>query len=242
MNLLKDRRVAVVSLVLFLSLLGTGAIAGYYYYEGVNYVTTEDARVTADTVTVTPEIAGRLVEWNVRESDRVKAGQLLGRQDLESVLTSSTTGPQALGAAAAVMAAKAEIRAPISGEVIQSKAVVGALVSAGTPLAVVADTDHAYISANIKETKIDQVKVGQRVDVHLDAYPGKTFVGRVASIGRATTSVFSLLPSQNSGENYIKVTQVIPVKIVLVDAGEVKLLPGMSATVRIHIKSQPAQE
>lgn len=242
MSLLKDKRVTVVITVLLLSLLGAGAIAGYYFYQGVNYVTTEDARVTADMVTVTPEIAGRLVEWNVKESDRVKAGQLLGRQDLASVLTSSSAAPQALGTAAGVMASKAEIRSPISGEVLQSKAVVGALVSPGTPLAVVADTDHAYISANIKETRIDRVKVGQRVDVKLDAYPGRVFSGRVASIGRATTSVFSLLPSQNSGENYIKVTQVIPVKIVLTDAGDIKLMPGMSATVKIYIKTKPANE
>lgn len=233
---------AIVAFVLFLALLGAGAIAGYYYYEGINYVTTDDARVTADMVTVTPEIAGRLVEWNVKESDKVKAGQLLGRQDLGSVLTSSAVAPQALGSAAGVMASKAEIRAPISGEVIQTKAVVGALVSPGTPLAIVADTDHAYISANIKETKIERVKVGQRVDVKLDAYPGRVFSGRVASIGRATTSVFSLLPSQNSGENYIKVTQVIPVKIILIDAEGVKLMPGMNATVKIYIRSKPADE
>lgn len=233
----RSKRFWIVTIVTALALVGAGAIAGYYWYEGTSYVSTEDARVVADMVTVTPEIAGRLIEWNVRESDRVQAGQILGRQDLASVLTSATAGPQALSATAGVLAAKAEIRAPISGEVIQSKAVVGALVSPGTPLAVVADTDHAYVSANIKETEISRVRVGQRVDVKLDAYPGRTFTGRVAGIGRATTSVFSLLPSQNTGGNYIKVTQVIPVKIVLVDAADVKMLPGMSATIRVHVKS-----
>jgi len=238
---LKGKRAALLALVLVLAVSGAAAIAGYYYYQGVNFVTTEDARVAADTVTVTPEITGRLVEWNVEEGDRVKAGQLLGRLDLEAVLTSATSGPQALGASAGVMAAKAEIRAPIDGEIIQSKAVEGALVGTGTPLAVVADTDHAYIIANIKETAIGRVKEGQRVEVRLDACPGRVFSGRVAGIGKATTSVFSLLPSQNSGENYIKVTQVIPVKIILVDAPEVRLIPGTNATVKIYAKPQPTK-
>ncbi|SMB89850.1 Biotin-lipoyl like [Thermanaeromonas toyohensis ToBE] len=233
---MKNKRVKVVFLVLILSLIGAGAIVGYYYYEWRNFVTTEDARVAADMVTVTPEVPGRLVQWNVKESDKVKAGQLLGRQDLEPSLTSTATGPQALAGAAGVMASKAEIRSPISGEIIQSKAVVGSLVSPGTPLAVVADTEHAYISANIKETEINRVKVGQKVEVRIDAYPGRVFSGRVASIGRATTSVFSLLPSQNSSGNYIKVTQVIPVKITLIDAGDIKLFPGMSSTVKIHVR------
>ncbi|MGB9885393.1 MAG: HlyD family secretion protein [Moorellales bacterium] len=240
MSKVSGRRTVVLTLALVLAVLGAVGIAGYYYYQGVNFVTTEDARVAADTVTVTPQIAGRLVEWTIKEGDRVKAGQLLGRLDLEAVLTSASTGPQALGASAGVMAAKAEIRSPIAGEIIQSKAVVGALVGTGTPLAVVADTDHAYISANIKETRIERIAEGQRVDVRLDSCPGREFSGRVAAIGKATTSVFSLLPSQNTGENYIKVTQVIPVRIVLVDAPVGKLIPGASATVKIHVKSQPA--
>ncbi|GEA18354.1 MAG: hypothetical protein PWR22_1201 [Moorella sp. (in: firmicutes)] len=229
-------RKLVVILVLVLALAGAGAIAFYYYYENLNYASTDDARVAADTVTVTPEIAGKLLEWRVQEGDEVKAGQVLGRQDLESTLTSSAVNPQALGTAAGVMARKAEIRAPIDGRVLQSKAVVGQMAAPGMTLAIIADTNNLYISANIKETVIARVKVGQAVDVRIDAYPGRVFSGRVTSIGRATTSVFSLLPAQNASGNYTKVTQVIPVKIQLVDAGDVQLMPGMNATVRIHIR------
>ncbi|WP_406677208.1 HlyD family secretion protein [Moorella sp. ACPs] len=229
-------RKLVVILVLVLALAGAGAIAFYYYYESLNYASTDDARVAADTVTVSPEIAGKLLEWRIQEGDEVKAGQVLGRQDLESTLTSSAVNPQALGTAAGVMARKAEIRAPIDGRVLQSKAVVGQMAAPGMPLAIIADTNNLYISANIKETVIARVKAGQMVDVRIDAYPGRVFSGRVTSIGRATTSVFSLLPAQNASGNYTKVTQVIPVKIQLVDAGDVQLMPGMNATVRIHIR------
>jgi len=226
----------IVILVIVLALAGAGGIAYYYYYEGVHFAKTDDARVAADTVTVTPEIPGKLIAWLVQEGDLVKAGQVLGRQDLGAALTSSAVNPQAMGAAAGVMAQKAEIKAPIDGQVIQSRAIVGQMATPGMPLAIIADAEHLYISANIKETDIEKVKPGQAVEVSLDAFPDRQFTGRVASIGRATTAVFSLLPAQNASGNYTKVTQVIPVKIQLVDANDVRLMPGMNATVRIHLK------
>jgi multidrug resistance efflux pump len=226
----------VVILVTVVALIGAGGIAGYYSYEATHYAKTDDARVAADTVTVTPEIPGKLVTWLVQEGDMVKAGQVLGRQDLEASLTSSVLNPQALGAAAGVMAQKAEIKAPIDGQVIQSKVVVGQMATPGMALAIIADTEHLYISANIKETIIEKIKPGQVVDVKLDAFPGRQFSGRVVGTGRATTAVFSLLPAQNASGNYTKVTQVIPVKIQLTDAGDVELIPGMNATVRIHFR------
>ncbi|MBC7324246.1 MAG: HlyD family secretion protein [Moorella sp. (in: Bacteria)] len=226
----------IVILVIVLALIGAGGIAYYYYYEGAHFVRTDDARVAADTVTVTPEIPGKLIAWLVQEGDLVKAGQVLGRQDLGASLTSSAVNPQAMGAVAGVMAQKAEIKAPIDGQVIQSKAVVGQMATPGMTLAIIADAEHLYISANIKETVIEKVKPGQVVEVSFDAFPDRRFSGRVASIGRATTAVFSLLPAQNASGNYTKVTQVIPVKIQLVDTKDVKLMPGMNATVRIHLK------
>lgn len=226
----------IIALVLIMALVGACGIALYYHYMGTYYVTTEDARVAADTATVTPEISGKLLEWNVEEGDLVKAGQVLGRQDLSSVMTSSAVSPQTMGAVAGVMAEKAVIKAPISGQVIQSKAVVGQMVAPGTQIAVIADTDNLYISANIKETVIERVRPGQLVDVSIDAYPGRKFTGRVVSVGRATTSTFSLLPSQNTSGNFTKVTQVVPVKIQIEDAGNADLMVGMSVKVRIHIR------
>ncbi|MDK2821485.1 MAG: hypothetical protein PWP31_1450 [Clostridia bacterium] len=225
----------VVTLVLVLALIGGGSIFGYYYYQNANYVTTEDARVAADTVTITPQIPGKLITWKVEEGDFVKADQVMGRQDVEASLTSSTINSQVMSASAGIMAQKAAIRSPISGQVIQSKAVLGQMAAPGMTLAVVADVKNSYISANIKETVINRVKIGQVVDVEIDAFPDRVFSGRVESLGKATTSVFSLLPTQNANGNFTKVTQVIPVKIKLLDE-DLDLSPGMSATVRIHIK------
>jgi multidrug resistance efflux pump len=229
----------VITIAIAAAVIGALGIIGYYWYEGAHYVSTDDARVAADTVTVTPEISGRLIDWRVREGDSVKAGDVLGRQDLSSALLSGmllgAVNPNSEGSLSQVVADKSEIRSPIAGQVIQSSAVVGEMAVSGMSLAVIADTGNLYISANIKEGALRNVHPGEIVDVHIDAYPGHEFRGRVYELGRATASTFSLLPAQNNTGNYTKVTQVIPVKIRLLDTGNAQLMVGMNATVKIHI-------
>lgn len=230
-----SRRKIIFS-VLGVTVIALLSIVGYYWYEGSKYVKTDDARVASNVVSVTPEIPGKLLEWNVKEGDTVIAGDVLGRQDLGSALTSGALNPQGLGAVAGVFAEKAAIRAPISGQVIRSTAVVGQMAAPGVSLAIIGDTEGLYISANIKEGSIARVKVGQRVDLSIDAFPGRQFQGRVDSLGRATASTFSLLPSTGGGGNYTKVVQVIPIKIAIMDRGDARLMIGMNATIRIHLE------
>jgi len=211
------------------------AIVGYYWVEGTWYFKTDDARLASNVVAVTPEIPGKLLEWNVKEGDTVAAGDVLGRQDLGSALTSGALNPQGLGAVAGVFAEKAAIRAPIAGQVIRSTAVVGQMAAPGMSLAIIGDIEGLYVAANVKEGSIARVKIGQEVDLSVDAFGGRTFHGRIDSIGRATASTFSLLPSSNGGGNYTKVVQVIPVKIAIMDKGEARLMIGMNATIRIHL-------
>ncbi|HET7838972.1 MAG TPA: efflux RND transporter periplasmic adaptor subunit [Rectinemataceae bacterium] len=225
----------VIIAVLAVALVGVALIVAYYAYEGYRYARTDDARVASNVVGVIPEIPGKLIEWNVKEGDHVAKGAVLGRQDLGSALSSGAVSPQTMGAVAGVIAEKAALKAPLDGQVILSTAVVGQMAGPGMSLAVIADTDGLYISANIKEGQIARVRVGQNVDITVDAFPGKRFHGRVDSIGRATASTFSLLPSQGGGGNYTKVIQVIPIKVAILDAGDSRLMIGMNATVRIHL-------
>jgi multidrug resistance efflux pump len=225
----------IIIIVIGIAVVAIVGIVGYYAYQGARYVATDDARVAADVVSVSPEIVGKLLEWRVKEGDTVAKDDVLGRQDLGSALTSGVLNPQAMGSVAGVVAEKAVLKAPIGGQVILSSAVVGELAAPGMSLAVIADTDNLYFSANIKEGDITRVKVGEPVDVHVDAFHGKTFHGRVMTIGRATSSTFSLLPAQNSGGNYTKVIQVIPIKVSILDQGDARLMVGMNASVRISI-------
>ncbi|MGA2545352.1 MAG: efflux RND transporter periplasmic adaptor subunit [Rectinemataceae bacterium] len=228
-------RKMVILTVLGVALAAVLGIVAYYWIESKRYVSTDDARVASNVVAVMPEIPGKILEWRVKEGDMVRSGDVLGRQDLGSALTSGALNPQGLGAVAGVFAEKAMIKAPISGQVIQSSAVVGEMAMPGMTQAIIADTDGLYISANVKEGYIAEVKIGQTVDVSIDAFPGRRFIGRIDSIGRATSSTFSLLPSQGGGGNYTKVIQVVPVKIVIMDPGDARLMIGMNAYVKIHL-------
>jgi multidrug resistance efflux pump len=226
-------------IILAIGVIAAGAlvIAGVYHYEGRHYVSTDDARVAADLVSISPQLTGSILSWQVNEGDLVKAGQVLGRQDLGTALSSGALSPQTMGAVGSVIAEKALLRAPISGQVIKSNAVVGEMASPGMVLAVIADTDHLYVSSNIKEGSVMRVRIGQTVDVTVDAFRGRVFPGRIQNVGRATASTFSLLPAQNSSGNYTKVVQVVPVKIRLLDTSGAQLMVGMNAGVRIHVES-----
>lgn len=221
----------VIGAVLALGILGGAGIAYFYHAQGARFVRTEDARVAADMVLVIPQVAGRLREWTVEEGGRVEAGQVLGTVD--PGLASGAVAGQG-SAAPAVAADRLNIRAPSAGLVIRATAVAGATVAPGQPLAYLADPDRFYVAANIEETRIGRVRPGQVVDVRLDAYPDVVLEGRVRSVGLATASTFSLLPAQNVSGGFTKVTQRIPVKIDLPAAMGVRLMPGLSASVRIH--------
>ena len=229
-------RTTLIAIVVVFIVLGTIVIIIYYSYQGKHFVSTDDARVAADEVTISPQIGGNILSWNVTEGDVVQTGQVVGHLDLSVVLTSGALSPQTMGAVGGIVAEKALLKAPIAGQVIKSNAIVGQMASPGAVLAIIADTAHLYVSANIKEGDIQRIRIGMVADVRVDAVPDRVFSGRVGNIGRATASSFSLLPTQNESGNYTKVTQVIPIKIELVDAASAHLMMGMNAGVKIHIQ------
>ena len=128
--------------------------------------------MAANTANITPEIPGRVLQWNVAVGSTVKAGQVIGQIDTSTVAQSSAANAGALSQTAPLTASRSLIRAPISGQVIQSNTLVGQLVNTGQNLAVIADDSSAYISANIDEADIGKVKLGQPVSVTLDALTG----------------------------------------------------------------------
>jgi len=230
-------RRTIILAVIGVAVIVVAAIVAVYAIQGARFVSTDDARIAADVVSVSPEIPGKLLEWRVKEGDMVDKDDVLGRQDLGAALTSGALNPQAMGSVAGVAAEKAVLKAPIAGQVILSTAVVGELAVPGMSLAMIADTENLYVSANVKEVDIARVHIGQPVDFTVDAFGGRTFHGRVQTIGRATASTFSLLPAQNTGGNYTKVVQVIPIKVSILDAGDARLMVGMNAAIKISVQS-----
>ena len=129
------------------------------------------------------------------------------------------------------------ITAPASGVVARRSVEPGQLVQPGQPLmALVADT--AWVTANFKETQLTRIHEGAEVEVAVDAYPGCTVRGRVASVSPATGSQFSLLPPDNATGNFTKVVQRVPVRIRIVDTcgPDRPLRPGMSVTAHVAIR------
>lgn len=131
------------------------------------------------------------------------------------------------------------ITAPFDGVISKKSVEPGQYISVGTPICAAVDMKDIWVTANFKETQLENLKPGQPVQVKVDAYPGLKLEGRVSSLGGATGARFSLLPPDNSTGNFVKVTQRLSVRIDL-DARQdssVVLAPGLSVTVDVNTKS-----
>ncbi len=126
------------------------------------------------------------------------------------------------------------VTAPVTGMIAQKLANDGEVVRAGQILLKIADLSRVWITANVEETDVGRIRPGQSAEVKVDAFPGQRWTGRVEEIGAATLSTFSVLPPQNVSGTFIKVTQRIPVRIVLPE-NVGRLRPGMSAVVKIRV-------
>ncbi len=133
------------------------------------------------------------------------------------------------------------IRAPIDGVLGNRAMQVGDYVQTGQRLASVVPLDAVYIDANFKETQLAGLLPGQKVAIAVDALPGRTITGTVASVSPASGSVFSLLPADNATGNFTKIVQRLPVRIrvPLAVTGERLLRPGMSVVVSVDTRDQP---
>lgn len=210
------KRMILINVILLIILVGGGFTGYYFYNRSVTYLTTDNAQVAGQQVNIASPASGKLVDWNAKTGDTFRKNETIA-----TVQTIGDKGPVEM-----------DIKAPANGTIVQSNAVKNTIVAAGSPLAITYDLTNLWVTANIEETHIDEVQVGQDVDVYVDAYPNTTLKGKVQEIGLATAGTFSLLPSNNASGNYTKETQVIPVKISIDSTRD--LVPGMNVTVRIH--------
>jgi len=136
---------------------------------------------------------------------------------------------------AAFELSRTTIRAPADGIASQtSKVLPGQVLLSGIPTMSLVLSDRRWVEANFKETDLENMRVGQRATVTLDAYPKAPIVGRIESIGAGTGSEFSVLPAQNATGNWVKVVQRVPVRIALPSNTSVPLIAGLSATVTVE--------
>ncbi|WP_165982610.1 HlyD family secretion protein [Dankookia rubra] len=129
------------------------------------------------------------------------------------------------------------IAAPVAGRIANRGVETGNYVTPGQALLSVVEPS-VWVTANFKETQLRQIRPGQAVEVKVDAYPDPVLKGRVDGIQRGTGARFSVLPAQNATGNYVKITQRVPVKIVLEDdrARDLPLSPGLSVVPSVRVR------
>ena len=137
---------------------------------------------------------------------------------------------------------KSAVVAPADGIVSQVASLnVGQFINTGSTIATLVETGDTWVEANFKETQLTGLAVGMPAEITVDAFSGAKLKGHVDSIGAATGAEFALIPAQNATGNWVKVTQRIPVRIVVDNAEGQALVAGMSATVSVDTKPEGAQ-
>ena len=136
-----------------------------------------------------------------------------------------------------------EIRAPFDGVVGNKAAVVGQFAMPGTRLLAVVPLQSAYVDANFKETQLDAIRPGEKVDIAVDSFDGRVVPGIVESVSPASGAQFSLLPPDNATGNFTKVVQRVTVRIAIAPETLARepLRSGLSVVATIHTRdeSQP---
>lgn len=133
------------------------------------------------------------------------------------------------------------IKAAVAGVVANRTVQVGQRVQPGQTLMSVA-TQQPWIVANFKETQLGKLQPGQEVEIKLDAFRDRTFIGKIDSLSPASGAKFSLLPPDNATGNFTKIVQRLPVKVVFEPASirgyESRIAPGMSAVVTVTVRER----
>lgn len=175
----------------------------------------------------------------LEEKKRSVLAKLGGDPDIEAVLHPAYREAVTERELAALRLKKTTIKAPIAGIVSRMRLERGEWVEAGKPIFTIVSADNSWIEANLKETQLTHVEVGQTVAIGIDSYPDVSWTGRVASISAATGAEFALIPPQNASGNWVKVVQRLPVRI---EIDKIEGLPplraGMTASVEIDTERE----
>jgi multidrug resistance efflux pump len=199
-------------LVLGVGGLALAGTAAWYAYTGQHYVSTDYAFVTAPSAWVHAEAMETVKAVRVGPGEAVRRGQ--------TVLVVAQ-GHRLVG-----------VRAPLPGRIGPEPAVAGEIVTPGAPLFAVVDTQRFSVTAELPESVVHRVHVGQEVDLAFPTAPGESVSGRVTHIGRNTLAAAAGPPLQY--QPFSRQTQWVPVTVSFPAEG-LTLFAGESATARIHV-------
>lgn len=217
----------LIPLLVIIAVLAIGGGIFYAVYNNYTYYNTDDAQITGPIVNVSAPAAGTLTNLSIKQGDTVTANEIIG---------TITLPPSASANGTAGTPATINLTSPMNGTILQVPAVQGQNVAPGLAIAEVTNLSAMTVTAYVDENSINNVSVGQSVDITIDAYKDTSFTGHVQQIVQATAGEFSLLPNEDpTSGNFTKVGQRIPVIIALDNNGGKDIVPGMSAEVTIHL-------
>ena len=199
----------------------------------------DSTKATLDSAKANLEAAKATVDSNVAAVETSKGDLQSAQAQLESA-NAAVAAAKASVANAELQLAYCTIPSPVNGRIAQKTAEVGNQVQPGGALMAVVE-DNVWVLANLKETQLKRVQIGQPVEINIDSIPGHTFAGKVDSLQPGSGSNFALLPPDNATGNFIKIVQRIPVKIVF-DPDSIrdfrsKIVPGLSTEPSIDVSN-----
>jgi RND family efflux transporter MFP subunit len=173
-----------------------------------------------------------LTDHELRRISELVAQRGLAPKDLDTAKANAETS-QAELKLAEVADENTTIRSPVDGIVIQKVTEEGNIVEPGQTVVTVSDVDHAWIAANIEETSVGAVKVGQPVHIVVDE--GGTLTGKVSEVRASVASQFALIPSDTGAGNFTKVVQRVPIKVSIDGDTPHVLRAGQSVEIKIRV-------
>lgn len=126
------------------------------------------------------------------------------------------------------------IHSPINGIISEKMSYIGEFINPGTPVVMENNPKKIWVTANVKETVVANIKKGDHVQIKVDSFPGKDFKGTVEFVGSVSTSEFALIPTNNPSGTFTKVTHRLPVRIKVLNNKNHLLKPGMMVEVTIN--------
>ncbi len=227
-SLLSTRRGKIIFAVITVIVLGGAGLGVWLGYQSYKYVSTDNARISAPLIPVTVLASCQVISLDADYGSYVEKGQKIA-----TVGAPRADNPANRQGFRDIAMGRSSIESPVSGYVAAVWTYPGAVVSPGQSVVTVYDISETWVTANVSELELHRIKPGQEVEVKVDSLGGVILTGKVEGVAAATAATFSLLPQNNTTGNFIKVVQVVPVKISVENPGNYILVPGTSVEVRI---------
>jgi membrane fusion protein (multidrug efflux system) len=195
------------------------------------------AEATEKLDTVRAQLTAQLAQNQAQVEAATRQLAVLAAQQAETAAAISSQ--RANLTVAALNLSYTRILAPQDGVIGQRQIKPGQYVGIGTQITTLTPLPHIWVIANYKETQLTHMAVGQKADIKVDTFPGRSLKGHVLAFAPASGSQFALLPPDNATGNFTKVVQRVAVKVAIDDADGLddRLLPGMSVIARVDTRS-----